>query len=114
MKDTILHIRFNSVIKKQLEEQAERENTNFSNLVDRILRNYLQKERGNEMNKYNYEGIEIELTQDAYITSTEGKEYFEAAAEDTNGNEYIVTWDIKEKYKDMIESEEVSDRKSVV
>lgn len=51
MKDTILHIRFNSEIKKQLEKQAERENTNLSNLVDRILRNYLQKERGNEMNK---------------------------------------------------------------
>lgn len=48
MKDTILHIRFNSEIKKQLEKQAERENTNLSNLVDRILRNYLQKERGNE------------------------------------------------------------------
>lgn len=46
MKDTILHIRFNSQIKKQLEEQARIENTNLSNLVDRILRNYLQKERG--------------------------------------------------------------------
>lgn len=106
MKDTILHIRFNSVIKKQLEEQAERENTNFSNLVDRILRNYLQKERGNEMNKYNYEGTEIELTQDAYITTINGEvgtEYYTAGAVDAEGNDYIVNWKITEYWKDKLD-----------
>jgi len=61
------------------------------------------------MEKYNYEGTEIELTQDAYITTINGEvgtEYYTAAAEDTNGNEYIVTWSIKEEYKEMINSEE--------
>lgn len=42
------------------------------------------------------------LTQEAYITGEHGKEYFEALAEDINGNDYLVIWDIKAEYKDML------------
>ena len=45
MKDGTLHIRINTQLKERIKEQAEKEGTIMSDLVDRIIRNYLQKER---------------------------------------------------------------------
>ena len=58
------------------------------------------------MEKYLFEGTEIELTQDAYITSIngqEGTEYYTAHAQDANGNEYMVNWEIIDYWRDKLE-----------
>jgi hypothetical protein len=64
--------------------------------------NYLPiRHRGDEMRKYKFNGKEIELTQEAYPaggTFPYGKEYtyngswYEASAEDENGEEYLIYW----------------------
>jgi metal-responsive CopG/Arc/MetJ family transcriptional regulator len=45
MKNEILHIRINQVLLDNLKKQAQNENTNLSSLIDRIIRNYLQKQK---------------------------------------------------------------------
>lgn len=45
MKNDTLHVRINKELKRQLYEQAQNENTNLSSLIDRIIRNYLQKQK---------------------------------------------------------------------
>jgi len=44
------------------------------------------------MNKYTYNGKQITLTQQAYLTGKYGNAVYKAAAVDDDGNEYMVIW----------------------
>ncbi|MCT6924118.1 hypothetical protein [Metasolibacillus sp.] len=47
------------------------------------------------MTTVNFEGKEITLTQEAYISGTHEAPYYEATGVDVEGNEVTVKWEIK-------------------
>ena len=44
-------------------------------------------------NRYEISGVPLWLTQDAYVTGTD-ELYYIASAIDSDGNDYIIIWDI--------------------
>ena len=68
-------------------------------LVENALINYLIKNE-TKMEKFTVSGqtYEIALTQDAYLTGTTDKPYYEGRAVDAEENGYIVRWDVLGEY----------------
>lgn len=57
-----------------------------------------------------FEGKEYTLTQDAYIDgSADETPYYRAMAEDAEGNEYEVFWDVLENWKEIEDEQEMCD-----
>lgn len=50
------------------------------------------------MNTVKFEGKEITLTQEAYLTGTQEAPYYEATGTDQEGNEVTVKWEIKPQW----------------
>lgn len=54
------------------------------------------------MEKVMFEGKEYTLTQEAYAAgSANGVPYFQATAVDAEGNEYEVTWDVRDNWEEI-------------
>ena len=61
---------------------------------------WIKERMETKMEKFTVNGqtYEIALTQDAYLTGTTDKPYYEAHAVDADENHYIVRWDILGDY----------------
>ncbi|NGO90278.1 CopG family transcriptional regulator [Halomonas sp. 141] len=46
MKKDILHMKIDGELKKALQDEAERQNRNLSNLVETVLKAYMEKKNG--------------------------------------------------------------------
>lgn len=61
------------------------------------------------MEKVNYEGKALTLTQEAYVAGTQDQPHYEAAAVDAEGNEYLVRWEVRDNWRDIAESGDESE-----
>ncbi|EIT85924.1 hypothetical protein A374_08814 [Fictibacillus macauensis ZFHKF-1] len=57
-----------------------------------------------------YKGKEITLVQDPYIDGVSGQRpHYKATGEDVEGNEYLVTWDVKDNWEEIEDESEMCD-----
>ncbi|WP_019156825.1 hypothetical protein [Robertmurraya massiliosenegalensis] len=56
-----------------------------------------------------HEGKVIRLTQNAYLDGTHENPYYSANGIDAEGNEYEITWDVVENWKELEDESECCD-----
>jgi DNA-binding Xre family transcriptional regulator len=65
---------------------------------------YKKLEEENKMEKVKFEGREYTLTQDAYLDGLPGETpIFKAAAVDSEGDDFEVTWDVVDNWEEVAE-----------
>ncbi len=52
-----------------------------------------------------FNGKVLKITQQPYFDGTHHDQYFRANAEDEDGNEYQVIWDVKDEYLELDEDD---------